>query len=124
MQTAAPQARIRPKQREMELEFDIDWSTCGCHLIVDSLVLVADKHWNMKLTAVEIALRGRLRFVLKFSNTCMPGIEGAGTFASQMHDSYPPTLPRTLRTPPQRRRGRQRRSVWPEGRRRPLPARS
>lgn len=88
---ARPQARIRPKQREMELELDIDWSTCGCHLVVDSLVLVGDKQWNMKLTAVEIALRGRLRFVLKLSKTCMPGIEGAGHAVQSPPPCKPPS---------------------------------
>jgi hypothetical protein len=60
----------------MEIEFDIDWQTCGFHLVVDSLVNVAEKNWNMKLTMHELALRGRLRFVVKLTKKAMPGLQG------------------------------------------------
>jgi hypothetical protein len=75
------QVRILPQEMAMEVEVDIDWSTCGCHMVVDSLVSIAEKHWNMKLQGMEVALQGRMLFVLKLSKTVMPGMEGAAVAA-------------------------------------------
>lgn len=60
----------------MEIEVDIDWQSCGLHIIIDSLVNVAEKNWNMKLTVHDLALKGRMQFVLRLTKKAMPGLQG------------------------------------------------
>lgn len=60
----------------MEFEVDVDWVTTGMKLVVDSLVNVGERQWNMKLIGVELILRGRMLFVLHLSKTVLPGISG------------------------------------------------
>lgn len=60
----------------MEVEVDIDWVTNGMRLVVDSLVTLSDRQWNMKLSGFEVILRGRMLFVLKLSRSRLPGIVG------------------------------------------------
>lgn len=60
----------------MEVEVDVDWVTTGMKLIVDSLVQVGERQWNMKLVGFEVILHGRMLFVLHLSKTVLPGISG------------------------------------------------
>lgn len=60
----------------MEFEVDVDWVTTGFKIVVDSLVNVAERQWNMKLIGFEVILRGRMLFVLHLSRTVLPGISG------------------------------------------------
>jgi hypothetical protein len=77
---AAFQVRIHAKEVAMEVEADVDWVTCGMRLIVDAIVDLAEKQWNMKLIGVELALRGRMLFVLQLSRSVLPGIAGVSHF--------------------------------------------
>lgn len=70
------QVRIHPKETMMEFEVDVDWVTTGFKIVVDSLVSVAERQWNMKLIGIEVILRGRMLFVMHLSQTVLPGISG------------------------------------------------
>lgn len=65
----------------MEVEVDIDWVTNGMRIVVDSLVTLSERQWNMKLSGFEVILRGRMLFVLKLSRSRLPGIVGEPSLA-------------------------------------------
>ena len=69
--------RIMPGEAALEVEVDVDWQATGSQIVVDSLVSISDKQWNMKLLGFELSLKGRMLFVLKLSKSVLPGIEGA-----------------------------------------------
>lgn len=70
------QVRIHPKESMMEFEVDVDWVTTGFKIVVDSLVSVAERQWNMKLIGLEVILKGRMLVVMHLSKTVLPGISG------------------------------------------------
>lgn len=42
-------ARVRPREAALELEMNMDYESCGAHLVVDATLVVGGQTWPMRL---------------------------------------------------------------------------